>query len=114
MRVAGVVVLPAGTPLFRSARVHVRLLDVTLADAPAPVLAETTVAGQRRSPAEQEIPFVLHADLPADWRGDLQVAAHVDLVGDAVVRRGDLVSTVSHPVDPRGGTRCVVRVTPVG
>ena len=114
MRVTGVVVLPAGTAPFREATLRVRLLDVTLADAPSPVLAETTMAGQRHTgTAELAVPFVLPAELPAGWRGDLQVSAHVDLTGDGLVRRGDLVSTASHPVFPLGEDHCVVRVWPV-
>jgi hypothetical protein len=86
--VDGVVVIPAGTPAFGRAVLRVRLLDVTLADAPAVTEAEHVREFSRDDTAEQRLPFHL------DGGGDvLTVAAHVDVSGDGQVRHGDLVST---------------------
>jgi hypothetical protein len=110
MLVDGVVLIPAEVPPFRSATVRVRLLDVSLADAPSTVLAEQTVLNVGR-PAQQEqaVPFTLQADLPTDWRGTLVVSSHVDVVGDGAVHPGDCVTTRSYPVPPEGGGGYVVR-----
>jgi len=111
MRVAGAVVIPAGAPLFDSSTVRVKLLDVTMADAPSRVLAEVVIANQRRvTTAEQRVPFTLHATIPAGRNGDLHVTAHVDLGGDAKVSHGDFISTMSHPVSPLGEEDYLVRV----
>ncbi|MET9224252.1 hypothetical protein [Lentzea sp. NPDC003310] len=89
----GVVVIPAGTPAFGRAVLRVRLLDVTLADAPAVTTAEHVREFSRDDTAEQRLPFELDGD-----GGD--VAAHVDVSGDGQVRHGDLVSTAAvQPVD---------------
>ncbi len=91
-----------------------RLLDVSLADAPSMTLAEQTVRDLRRSsPHEQSLPFTLTADLPDGWRGSLHVAAHIDLVGDGHVHHGDLLSTTSSPVPPTGTDDIVIVVNPV-
>jgi uncharacterized lipoprotein YbaY len=111
MRVVGAVVIPAGAPLFDSSTVRVKLLDVTMADAPSRVLAEVAIANQRRvTTAEQRVPFTLRVTIPPGWNGDLHVAAHVDLDGDAKVSHGDFISTMSYPVSPLGEEGYLVRV----
>ncbi|SFR25878.1 hypothetical protein SAMN04488564_109119 [Lentzea waywayandensis] len=93
--------IPAGTPAFGRAVLRVRLLDVTLADAPAITKAEHVSEFSRDDTAEQRLPFHL------DWDGQaLNVAAHVDVSGDGHVRHGDLLST--HAISPADGV--VVRV----
>jgi hypothetical protein len=110
----GVVRIRAGLPTFGSATLRIRLLDVTLADAPASVLVERTTTGiVRPATGEQVIPFALQAFLPDTWHGDLTVAAHVDRVGDGVVHPGDMLSTRSHPVRPPRGADVVVDVQPI-
>ncbi|MCX2948741.1 hypothetical protein [Lentzea sp. NEAU-D7] len=101
----GTVVVPAGTPAFGRAVLRVRLLDVSLADAPAVTKAEHVSEFRRDDTAEQRLPFDLGlADGPV-----LTVAAHVDVSGDGRVRHGDLVST--RAVAPSDGV--VVLVEPV-
>ncbi|MDX3659972.1 YbaY family lipoprotein [Streptomyces sp. ID05-26A] len=101
----GVVVIPAGTPAFGRAVLRVRLLDVTLADAPAVTLAEHVGEFSRDYTAEQRVPF----DFGLADGSMLSVAAHVDVSGDGQVRHGDLVTTSA--VEPSDGV--VVRVEPV-
>lgn len=97
MRITGVVLIPAGTPAFGRAVLRVRLLDVTLADAPAVTEAEHGLEISRDDTGEQRVPF--HLDVP-DVGGKRNVAAHVDLHGEGQVRPGDLVSTRAVPPAP--------------
>lgn len=97
MRIAGVVVVPAGTPAFGRAVLRVRLDDVSLADAPAITRAEYSGEVFRDDTGEQHLPF--HLDVP-DVGGTLNVAAHVDLRGGNRVHRGDLVTTTAVPPSP--------------
>jgi putative lipoprotein len=114
MRVDGVVLIPTDMPPFRSATIHVRLLDVSLADGPSTVVAEQTLTDvSRPARRNQAVPFTLEADLPDDWKGSLIVASHVDLVGDGVVHSGDGLTTASHPVPTQGGSGMVVAVKPI-
>jgi uncharacterized lipoprotein YbaY len=105
VRVTGTAKLPASAA---AGTLHVRLLDVSLVDAASIVLAEHTV----RHPVREQ-PFTLSADLPADWHGSLDVAAHVDMVGDGRVHSGDLLTTMSYPVPPAGASDLVLTVSPV-
>jgi hypothetical protein len=106
VHITGVVVIPAGTPAFGRAVLRVRLLDVSLADAPAVTRAEHTGEFSRGDTGEQRVPFRL--DVPGD-EGTLNVAAHVDVHGEDRVRHGDLVSTAAIAPSPH----LVVPVEPV-
>ncbi|NKE59441.1 hypothetical protein FXN61_22580 [Lentzea sp. PSKA42] len=97
MRITGVVLIPAGTPAFGRAVVRVRLLDVSLADAPAVTKAEYSREIFRGDTGEQRVPF--HLDVHG-VREELNVAAHVDLHRENRVRPGDLVSTTAVPPSP--------------
>lgn len=96
--------IPAGTPAFGRAVLRVRLLDVSLAGAPAVTKAEHVSEFPRDDTAEQRLPFHLEGEGPA-----LNVAAHVDVSGDGHVRHGDLLSTSA--ISPSDGV--VVRVEQV-
>jgi uncharacterized lipoprotein YbaY len=102
--VHGTVVIPAGTPAFGRAVLRVRLLDVSLADAPAVTKAEHVSEFRRDDTAEQRLPFDFGlADGPV-----LNVAAHIDVSGDGRVRHGDLVSTSA--VEPSDGVVVLVEL----
>ena len=106
MHITGVVLIPAGTPAFGRAVLRVRLLDVTLADAPAVTRAEHTGEFSRDDTGEQRVPFRLA--IPSG-EGTLNVAAHVDVHGEGRVCHGDLVSTTAVSPSPH----LVVPVEPV-
>jgi uncharacterized lipoprotein YbaY len=98
-RVRVQVVLPTRPGGFRpQARVHMAIEDVSLADAPArlvasadfPVTAEGASLG----------PFELDADLTPVSR-DYAVRVHIDQTGDGQITPGDFVSTARHPVPTR-------------
>ncbi len=110
----GVVLLTPDMAPFDGAVVRVRLLDVTLLDAPARVVAEETITDvQHPAGAEEAVAFELRGE-PVPDGTDVIVDVHVDLNGNGRVDVGDFVTTVSHPVSARGETSgIVVRPAPV-
>jgi uncharacterized lipoprotein YbaY len=80
------------------ARVYVRLLDISFADAPSRLIAEQVLTGiWQRANAGESIPFEISASLPNE-HGSYSVAVLVDVDGDGKTTRGDFVSTQSYPV----------------
>ncbi len=93
VKVTGELILPPGVVLADSAVARVRLLDTSLADAPAVRVDEQVISGPRLS-------FALRCAAP-DPRASYSVQAQVSVGGggaDGRVSRGDWVSTRSHPV----------------
>lgn len=84
-----------------AATVRVLVEDVTLADARATVVAETTIRLEHPLAAGQALPFALDVPVEGDAQG-LNVRAHVDFSGDGTIASGDRVSTQAHPVLTRG------------
>jgi len=96
--VTGTIVFGADLEPFVGATVYVRLEEVSRADAPAIVMAETVlpevrIGGQAPSQLEFTIEFP-----SLDPRGRYVVRVHVDVDADGQVGVGDYVSTASHPV----------------
>lgn len=95
------------------ARGWITIQDTTMADAPAVVIAETTIdnlSPDRPVTAEIEVGEV-------DLRADLTVRVHVARSGQrtGTVGVGDLISTQSHPVLTQGhGNFVVVPLRVVG
>ena len=98
----GTIVFGADLEPFVGATVHARLEDVSRADAPARVAAESVlreVEAGRQAPNRLE--FTIEAP-PLEPRASYVVRVHVDVDGDGQVGVGDYVSTASHPVAVRG------------
>ncbi len=102
-------------PPFSGATMYVRLEDVSVADAPARVVAEDTrrdVSFESR--AGESLKFAIEGAAP-DPKGSYAVRAHIDLDGDGQVSRGDFISMQSYPVLTFGYPRQVsVLVRQVG
>ena len=98
--VEGLILFPS-TVSFRDATVYIRLEDVTVADAAAQVIAEQRLQGIRSPLPGGGVRFLLRPST-IDERRDYSVRVHVDVDGDGVVSRGDLVTTRSYPVLTRG------------
>ncbi len=100
--VTGQVVISAGTPAFSGATVHVRLEDVSYADAAAEVVAEAIIPGVGHAPGgTTTVPFALHAApgaTPIDPRNDYAVRVWLDRDGDGRAGAGDLHSDQSYRV----------------
>jgi uncharacterized lipoprotein YbaY len=80
------------------AKAHVRLLDTTMSDAPALLIAELVLPGiSEKANAGSNIPFELAAR-SIDERRNYSIAVLVDLDGDEKTSRGDFVTTQSYPV----------------
>jgi uncharacterized lipoprotein YbaY len=96
--------LVRGEIVFRTApprapaAVRVRLLDTSLADAPARVVAQKVLTGlSGPALAAGRIPFALEGS-PPDPRARYTVSAHVDMSGDGKISRGDYINRASIPV----------------
>ncbi len=85
-------------PPFSGATMYVRLEDVSVADAPARVVAEDTRRGVSFDPrAGESLKFAIEGAEP-DPKASYSVRAHIDIDGDGQVSRGDFISMQSYPV----------------
>lgn len=100
--VRGTVLLPADCATFSRGQARIRLLDVTMLDAPARVVAEQVISNV--SPGEP-VEFELRAEVPPTG-GSYSVSAHVkpnpDPTSDKYddIEPGDYLTTQSYPVQP--------------
>ncbi len=112
--VTGAIVFPENLPAGAPATIHVRIEDVSRADAPATAVAGVTLEDVAVPPPSGEamtfaIPVQTH-----DPHMTYGVRVHVDRDGDGQVSVGDLVSTSHHPVLTRdGGTEVSIPVSEV-
>jgi len=108
--VTGQLVITAGTLPFQGATAHIRLEDVSYADAAAVVVADATIPDVRHDPSptggrDTVIPFTLQArpSAPAVSKGnDYAVRAWVDRDSDGTASTGDLFSDQSYRVLTHG------------
>jgi uncharacterized lipoprotein YbaY len=89
-------------PVSAPATVHVRLEDVSRADAPSTLVAELTLPLTASLPAGAALPFAIIAP-HIDERASYTVRVHVDVSGTGDVTVGDLLSTTAYPVLTTGG-----------
>lgn len=76
---------------------YVRIEDVSRADAPAELIAETAIPIERPLAAGEELPFTL--EIPAlDAAAHYSLRAHLDTTGTRRIDPGDRISTQSSPV----------------
>lgn len=116
--ITGRVVLAVPGPVLRGATLHVYLEDVSYADAPAPVIAETELTNVNhpapgRADLPTELPFVVAlAEAVIDPSARYAVRAWVDADGDGQTGPGDRFSDQAYPVLTRGfGTSVVITLT---
>ncbi len=96
--VEGKITFEQGVQPFTGATMHVRLEDVSVADAPARVVAEDTRRDVSFDPqSEESLKFAIEGAEP-DLKASYSVRAHIDLDGDGQVSRGDFISMQSYPV----------------
>lgn len=101
--ITGTIIFPAETPAGSAATIIIRLEDVSLADAPAILLASTTLDDVSVPPvAGTAVSFALPV-AEFDPRARYTVRVHVDRDGDGRISKGDLVSTTHVPVLTQGG-----------
>jgi uncharacterized lipoprotein YbaY len=107
--VEGRVVIAAGVPALEGAAVHVRLEDVSAADAASTLVAEAVISDVRHAAGGDDtvIPFALRGRIAIDPGSDYAVRIWVDRDGDGSPGRGDLHSDQRYPVLTRGFGRAV-------
>jgi uncharacterized lipoprotein YbaY len=95
VRVRCYVRLPVESRVRPGARVRVAIEEVSLADAPAHLVATADFP----TPSSERMlgPFEVDADL-APSGAEYALRVHVDQIGDGQVVPGDLVSTIRHTV----------------
>lgn len=112
--VQGEIVFPTGDLPEATADVIVQVEDISRADAPAQVVGEQRLARVRLEPGGR---LTFSIDVPADQVDEkhlYSVRVHADVAGSGEVRRGDLISTKTHPVLTRGhGDRTNVHLVTV-
>jgi hypothetical protein len=89
------------------ATVHVRVEDVSRADAAATLVAEAILPLRSPLAAGAELPFSL-AIPDVDERARYSVRVHVDTTGSGDITAGDRISTVAHPVLTQGNPDDIV------
>ena len=96
------------------ATVYVRLMDVTLADAPSTVVEEQIIPDVSIGvEAPVTVSFSIRP-VRLDERAAYVLMVHVDVDGEGIVTPGDYVTMESFPVSPIGSsTPMTVRVRPV-
>ena len=100
VRVLCALSVPAGATVRAGpVTVHLEVLDVSLADAPATPVARVDVVVT--DPRELAGPYGLEAHLTPGRR--YAVSAHVDCSGDGAVEPGDLLTTTRVTVPAEGG-----------
>jgi putative lipoprotein len=98
-RVTGVVMAPLD--VAPGATIHVRVEDVSRADAASVLIAEQVTVLSHTMFAGQGIPFEC-AVPDVDPRARYSVRVHVDRDGSGVIKQGDLISTQSYPALTHG------------
>lgn len=113
--VTGRVVIAASVGAFPAGAVHVRLEDVSYADAAAPLVAETVISGVAHDPtptgASTVVAFRMAPFGRIDPEHDYAVRVWLDRDGDGQPGSGDLWSDETRPVLTRGfGTDVTVLI----
>lgn len=112
--IQGNILLESQKAPVENATVYIRLEDVSLADAPSTVIAETSIMDVSPTPGNaNSVPFTLGFPKLADNRS-YSLYVHVDTDGDGRVSKGDYVTTWYNGVS--GGQKKVqmdVTVSPV-
>jgi uncharacterized lipoprotein YbaY len=100
--VRGQVRFEPGAPPVVNATVRLQLEDVSLADAPARVVAQQVIRDVSvRTPAATPIPFLLHGPVGLDPRPTYNLRVHVDLNGNGQIEVGDFITMRRVPVSLR-------------
>ncbi len=116
--VTGKLIISTSTPSFSNATVHIRLEDVSWADAAAVVITETTLTDVHHAPANGDntvLSFALRAEPGAaaiDPHHQYAVRVWVDRNSDGQPAAGDLFSDQSYRVLTGGfGSSVTITVT---
>ena len=100
---------------FSGATVYIRLEDVSIADAPAQIVAEKVVRNVSVNVDNlRPLPFSLNSPV-LDERAMYSLSAHVDVGNNGIITQGDYITTESYPVKAfQSSVRMTVHVRPVG
>ena len=101
------------SPVYE-ATAYLRVLGVSLADAPSEVIAEEVIPDVSIDVVDRRsVPFSIRAS-GLDERATYTLAVHVDVGGSGSIETGDYITMESFPVSPIGSIAGLeVRVHPV-
>ena len=101
-RVSGEIQFALTPTIPADTKVYVRLLDTSVADAPAQLITEKLLTDVwQKANAGEPIPFTLTA-AKGDERRSYTIAVLVDVDGDRKTGRGDFINMQSYPVHTFG------------
>lgn len=99
---SGKIVFEANSNAFDDAAIHIRVEDVTRADAAAVLVAEKVLQPvSRPAGSTRDLEFQMPVHLP-DQSARYSVRVHVDVDRNGQITQGDFISTQSYPVLTRG------------
>lgn len=97
MMLVGMIAFPSGEVALHGATVFVRIEDVTLADTPSKVLAETVMRDVNHQ--GKSLPFSIQR--PSTEPGaTVNLSVHVSQDGGGQISKGDYLTMQSYPLDP--------------
>lgn len=98
--IRGTIHLPPAADLPPGATTHVRVIDVSMADAEAQVVTESVLHDVAAKAARGEpLTFELAADLDPRPTSSYAVSVHIDALGDNLLKSGDLINMQRYPVN---------------
>lgn len=98
---SGQIVFDDAAPPFAGATIHVRVEDVSRADAASIEAARLDLPGVSHAPGQPPLEFAVDAG-ELDGAARYEVRVHVDMDGSGVMKAGDQISMTSIPVLTRG------------
>lgn len=97
--IRGTIHLPPAADLPPGATTHVKLIDVSAADAESQLITECVIHDVAEKAARGEaVTFELDADLDTRPISSYAVSVHVDALDDGRLKTGDLINTQRYPV----------------
>lgn len=107
--VHGMIIFKSTRPELTGATVHVRLEDVSRADASANIVSEQLIENPAEHVSPEGIPFVLSGNQSdIDLQRRYSVSVHVDMNRSGEVNSGDYISMKSYPVLTDGNSNEVI------
>lgn len=97
--IRGTIHLPPAAALPPGATTHVKVIDVSAADAESQLITECVIHDIAGKAARGEaVTFEVDADLDSRPISSYAVSVHVDALDDGRLKTGDLISTQRYPV----------------
>jgi uncharacterized lipoprotein YbaY len=94
--VKGIIVFEDNIKPFTGATIYIRLLDVSLQDAPSKLIAEQVIKNASYS-NDQKIEFAIYGNITNNYARH-SINIHVDTDNNGKISKGDFITMQSYPV----------------